>query len=519
MPDDRAWWKTGVIYQIYPRSFMDGNGDGVGDLRGIVSRLDHLTALGVDAVWVSPFYPSPMKDFGYDVADYTGIDPLFGNMSDFDALTAAIHGRGMRLLLDFVPSHSSDAHPWFRAARSSKDDPKRDWYIWRDPGPDGGPPNNWASEFGGPAWTLDRASGQYYLHIFLPSQPSLNWRNPECRAAMLDAMRFWFDRGVDGFRIDAVEHAAPDPGMADNPENPDWTGTDPARRLIYAHSAHQPDVFEVVRDMRALAERYDPPRLLVGEAYGTHEQVMRYYRAPEMNGFQLPFNFGLIAVDWIAEKVADLIARYEAALPEGGWPNWVLGNHDRPRIASRAGPAQARVAAMLLLTLRGTPTIYQGDELGMQNVPIPPGAVRDPWEVNVPGAGLGRDPVRTPIPWGEGEGAGFTTGDPWLPLGIPDEGPVAVQADDPGSILHLHRALLHLRRASTALTLGDYRQAEAPDGVLSYIRRAGGEALRIDLNFTDSAIDLPPGGDQMLSTHGNTPSGSLAPNEGRILRI
>ncbi|WP_311200358.1 alpha-amylase family glycosyl hydrolase [Jannaschia sp. W003] len=517
MTDDRTpWWKTGVIYQIYPRSFMDADGDGVGDLAGIAARLDHLVDLGVDAVWVSPVYPSPMRDFGYDVADYCGIDPLFGTLEHFDALVEAVHGRGMKLLMDFVPSHSSDAHPWFREARASKDSPKRDWYLWADPAPDGGRPNNWVSEFGGPAWTFDEATEQYYLHIFLPSQPSLNWRNPDLRATMLDAMRFWYDRGVDGFRIDAVEHAAPDPAFPDNPPNPAWDGDDPAQAVLRTHSAHQPEVFEIARAMRAVAREYEPERLLVGEAYGTFEEVVRYYRPPAFDGFQLPFNFALIRSPWTAQDVGRLVDDYEAALPEGAWPNWVLGNHDRPRIATRAGRAQARVAAMLLLTLRGTPTLYQGEELGKEDAVIPSEMVQDPWGRNVPG--LGRDPVRTPMAWEAGEGAGFTTGTPWLPIAVPPEGPVAAQHAEPGSILNLHRALLRLRRGSDALRLGGYRRLDAPEGVLLYERRHGGEALRVALNFTGAAVAMPLEGDVVLSTHGGSDPATLLANEGRILR-
>ncbi len=516
MPHDPDWWREAVIYQIYPRSWADDDGDGVGDLRGIEGRLDHLVALGVDAVWISPFYPSPMADFGYDVADYTGVDPLFGTMADFDALLAAVHARGLRLILDFVPSHSSDAHSWFRAARASRDDPRRDWYVWRDPSPDGGLPNNWIGEFGGPAWTFDEATGQYYLHVFLPSQPSLNWRNGDVRAAMLGAMRFWFERGVDGFRVDAIEHAAPDPGMADHPPNPGWTPADgPARSLLNVHSAHQPDVFGIVRDMRALARRHAPERLLVGEAYGTHAQVMRYY-GEDGDGFHLPFNFGLIRCDWTAGAVGALIEDYEAHLPPSAWPNWVLGNHDRARIATRAGSRQARVAAMLLLTLRGTPTIYQGDELGMENAEISPERIVDPWGLATPH--LGRDPVRTPIPWCDGPGAGFTTGEPWLPIAVPPGGPVSRQSDDAGSMLALHRALLRLRRATPALARGGWSRRPAPPGVLAYARDHKGDVVHVALNFGGAPVALAMPGDTLLSTVADPRSGRLAADEGRVTR-
>ncbi|WP_349371617.1 alpha-amylase family glycosyl hydrolase [Salinarimonas sp.] len=514
--DEATWWRHAVVYQIYPRSFQDSNGDGIGDLAGIARRLDHLVTLGVDAVWISPIYPSPMKDFGYDVSDYRGVDPLFGTLADFDALVAAAHGRGLKVLMDFVPSHTSDEHPWFRESRSSRESPKRDWYVWADPGTDGGPPNNWLSEFGGPAWSLDAATGQYWLHIYLREQPALNWRNPAVQEAMLDVMRFWFDRGVDGFRVDAVEHLVPDARLRSNPPDPHWRPPmQEARALHRAFTAHQPEVFDAARAMRRVAREYEPERLLIGEAYGTLPEVMAYYGGEGLDGFQLPFNFQLIFADWRAETIAGLVDAYEAALPEGAWPNWVLGNHDRPRIAGRVGPAQARVAAMLLLTLRGTPTIYQGDELGMVDVPIPPELVHDPMEKNAPGQGFGRDPVRTPIPWEEGPTAGFTTGAPWLPIG--GAAPVAAQARDPGSMLALIRRLAALRRAEPALALGAYRTLSAADDVLVFERRHGARRIVVALNFADAPRPLAEGGRVLLSTHeGARETGRLAPNEGRV---
>ncbi len=514
------WWKTGVIYQIYPRSFMDSDGDGIGDLAGIESRLDHLVALGVDAIWISPFYPSPMADFGYDVSDYTNVDPLFGTMADFERLLTAIHARGLKLLLDFVPCHSSDQHPWFLESRSSRDNLKRDWYVWRDPLPDGGPPTNWIAEFGGSTWEWDAGTGQYYLHSFLPEQPTINWRNPGARAAMLDAMKFWFDRGVDGVRVDAVDHAAPDPERGDNPVNPDWTGAEGhTMSLVAAHSRHQPEVFDVVRDMRKLARTYPEEKLLVGEAYGEIHEFIEYYGA-ELDGFQLPFNFLLIKIEWNPMIVAGLVDAYEAALPEGAWPNWVLGNHDRARIATRAGPDQAAVAATLLLTLRGTPTIYQGDELGMENVEIPADRVVDPWELNMPGEGLGRDPERAPIAWEAGPGGGFTTGEPWLPMDTRSGMNVAAQEDDPASMLNLHRRLLRLRRAEVALTLGDYRTISVDDAVFCYERRQGDSRIGVALNFSDMTRPTDLAGETLFSTTGDDErTGDLAPNEGRVVRL
>ena len=316
------WWQSGVVYQVYPRSFQDSDGDGVGDLAGVERRLDYLADLGLDAVWLSPVFTSPMADFGYDVADYTDIDPLFGTLADFDRLLAAAHARGMKLLLDFVPNHSSDRHPWFQASRSSRADPHRDWYIWRDPAPEGGPPNNWQSFFGGPAWTWDEASGQYYLHQFLPQQPELNWQAPGLQRAMLNAMRFWFDRGVDGFRLDVLWLVAKTPGLPDNPPNPDWReGMQDIDRLLPLHSADRPEVMDVVRAMRAVADEYRG-RVLIGEIYLPIDRLISYHGDENGAGVHLPFNFHLLLTDWAAPALHRLVAEYEAALPAGAWPNW-----------------------------------------------------------------------------------------------------------------------------------------------------------------------------------------------------
>jgi alpha-glucosidase len=522
------WWRGAVIYQVYPRSFQDSNGDGVGDLPGIERRLDHLAGLGVDALWVSPIFPSPMADFGYDVADYCGIDPLFGSLDDFDRLLGAVHARGMKLLLDFVPNHSSDRHPWFVDSRSSRDNPKRDWYIWRDPAPGGGPPNNWISDFGGSAWQWDGATGQYYYHAFLKEQPDLNWRNPDLRAAMIDVLRFWLDRGVDGFRIDVLWHMVKAADFADNPPNPDYRpDMGEMHSVLQRNSTDQPEVHAIAAEMRALADSYGE-RLLIGEIYLPLERLMHYY-GRETAGVHLPFNFQLIDAPWNARALGDLIAAYEAALPPDGWPNWVLGNHDRPRIATRVGEAQARVAAMLLLSLRGTPTIYYGDELGLADVAIPPDRVVDPRELREPGLNLGRDPVRTPMPWDGTANAGFTTATPWLPLN-PDweQRNVARLAADPASCLNLHRRLLALRRAYPALAIGDFAMVDADGDVLAYERRHDGKRLLVALNLgaDPQRLVLPDwarGGGILLSTLGNAadPSGEalmLRGNEGVILQ-
>ncbi|HEX5501241.1 MAG TPA: alpha-amylase family glycosyl hydrolase [Thermomicrobiales bacterium] len=525
------WWQRGIIYQVYPRSFMDGDGDGVGDLPGVTGRLDHLTDLGVDAVWLSPIYPSPMADFGYDVADYTGVHPLFGTLADFDALVAAAHGRGLKVILDFVPNHTSDEHPWFLASRASRDNPRRDWYLWRDPAPGGGPPNNWLSHFGGGAWEWDEATGQYYYHAFLKEQPDLNWRNPDVRRAMADALRFWLDRGVDGFRVDVIWELIKDEQFRDNPPNPAFQ---PGRQrpydaLLPVYSSDRPEVHGVIAGLRRVLDEYDD-RMMVGEIYLPLDRLVTYYGAepPEVH---LPYNFQLILQPWDARTIAATIDTYEASLPPGGWPNWVLGNHDRPRIASRVGAAQGRVAAMLLLTLRGTPTLYYGDELGMHDVAIPPDRVQDPEELNIPGLGLGRDPERTPMQWDAGPGAGFTTGDPWLPLA--DDYTtvnVAAERDDPRSLLALHRRLIALRRQEPALAVGAYRPVPAAGDLLAYIREGGGRRFLVVLNLghrprTFAADTLPPHGRIALSTHldraGEPVAGELAlrPDEGVIVEM
>ncbi|MET4898358.1 alpha-amylase family glycosyl hydrolase [Sphingomonadaceae bacterium jetA1] len=522
------WWQSAVLYQIYPWSFQDSGNDGIGDLRGIKARLDYLVELGIDAIWLSPIFLSPMADFGYDVADYRGIDPRFGTLADFDSLLAAAHTRGLKLLLDFVPNHSSDQHPWFIESRASRANPKRDWYIWRDPAVDGGPPNNWISDFGGPAWTLDPSTGQYYYHAFLKEQPDLNWRNPEVRAAMLDVLRFWFARGVDGFRIDVLWHIVKHAAFPDNPPNPDWhPGMGAMHQVLQHHSTDQPEVHDIAADMRVIADafgREGDDRVLIGEIYLPVERLMRYYGL-QGEGVHLPFNFQLIDAPWHARQLARMIAEYEAALPVGGWPNWVLGNHDRPRSASKRGQAQARVAAMLLLTLRGTPTLYYGDELGMENGVIPPERVRDPRELREPGLGLGRDPVRTPMPWDDSPQAGFTLGESWLPLNADwPRRNVAAQWDDPASMLSLHRALLQLRRATPALTLGSLHIVEAEGDVLAYRREHDGEHLLIALNLGHQAAPfaLPPGSPLLSTLPGPLPDGVppiLRPDEGLIWKV
>ena len=517
-----VWWKHGVIYQIYPRSFQDTDGNGVGDLKGISERLDYLEWLGVDAIWISPIYPSPMADFGYDVSDYCNIDPLFGSLEDFDRLVDAAHARKIKIILDFVPNHTSERHPWFLESRASRVNPKRDWYIWRDGKADGSPPNNWLSQFGGPAWTREARTGQYYLHSFLPEQPDLNWRNPEVRAAMCDVLHFWLDRGVDGFRVDVIWLLIKDAALRDNPPNPNYRPTEAGiHRFLQVYSADQPETHDVIAEMRSVLDQYDE-RVLIGEIYLPIERLVAYY-GQNLRGAQLPFNFQLLHTAWTATTIGKLVADYEAALPSGGWPNWVLGNHDQPRIAARVGEAQARIAAMLLLTLRGTPTMYYGDELGIGTVAVPHDAVKDPWEKNEPGLGLGRDPSRTPFQWDPTSNAGFTSGTPWLPVDASYKSRnEKVLRADPASILSLYRDLLATRRQHPALVRGTFRLLSVEGNALVYERKADNQRIVICLNFGDTEQPLPVEdfgrAIVLASTHPNRagldPKAVLRPNEG-----
>jgi alpha-glucosidase len=455
---------------------------------------------------------SPMADFGYDIADHTAIDPLFGRPGDLDALVAAAHARGLKVLLDLVPNHTSEKHPWFVESRTSRTSAKRDWYIWRDPASGGGPPNNWLSEFGGPAWAFDEATGQYYYHAFLRQQPDLNWRNGDVRAAMHDVMRFWLTRGVDGFRVDVLWHLIKDGQFRDNPPNPDFRAGDPDyKRFTPLYSTDRPEVHDVVRGMRAVTDEF-PARVLIGEIYLPVDKLGPYY-GRNLLGTHLPLNFSLIETPFAPRAIAATVERYEKSLPRGAWPNWVMGNHDRPRLASRIGAENARLAALLLLTLRGTPTLYYGDETGMAQVPIPREQLRDPAALHVPG----RDGARTPMQWDASAFAGFSRVEPWLPLGDFVAVNVATERADPASLLNLYRRLIALRRKNRALTEGSYRLLAVTDTTLSYMREAGGEVVMVVLNFAAEAVSvaLPAGAGAILLATGNGPAvgrgaGSLA---------
>ncbi|CAN5858066.1 alpha-amylase family glycosyl hydrolase [soil metagenome] len=500
-PISRAWWRSAVVYQIYPRSFADSTGDGVGDLEGIGSRLEYLAWLGVDAIWLSPFYPSPMKDFGYDVADYCGVDPIFGDLEAFDRLVTKAHRLGIRVLVDLVPNHTSDQHPWFVESRSSRDSPKRDWYIWRDGTPEK-PPNNWKGAFlGGPAWTWDTATEQWYLHLFLPEQPDLNWAEPAVEEAMHGVVRFWLDRGVDGFRIDVVHTLGKDPAL---PDTPDELILEP-RASVHDDPATHP----ILRRLRAMTDTYPQDPVLVGEVHLLDTaKIGEYYG--EGDELHLAFNFPALYAEWDAGAWKKQLADADAVFgPVDAWPTWVLSNHDEPRHRTRYGTEErARAAAVLLLTLRGTPFMYAGEELGLEDAEVPPDRVVDPG---------GRDGCRAPIPWDGSENHGWGP-DPWLPFPPdPDTRNMESLKADLESILHLYRRLLALRRDSPTLKLGSFKVLESPQGTLLYERVLDDDRVFVLVNFSDSEVRFgdgvsgvqPASGAEILvSTYGSGSGGA-----------
>ena len=465
------WWQEGIIYQIYPRSFQDSNNDGVGDLQGIIRRIGYLKWLGVKAIWISPIYPSPMADFGYDITDYKNIDSIYGTLTGFNELLKEVHAHEMKLIMDFVPNHTSSLHPWFIESRSSRDNPKRDWYLWYDALPDGNPPNNWLSVFGGNAWEWDHKTNQFYYHAFLKEQPDLNWRNPEVRNIMYDIMRFWLDIGVDGFRIDVIWHLIKDNQLRNNPKNPYYEEhMNPYDQLLPVYSTDQPEVHEIVQEMRAIHDEYDE-HMMIGEIYLPVKKLVTYYGL-KSKGAHIPHNFMLISLPWNSITIASAIDEYESTLPENAWPNWVIGNHDQPRITSRVGIQQAKVAAMLLLTLRGTPTMYYGDEIEMRDVPIPLDEIWDPQGKNMPGKNLSRDPARTPMQWDKSNNAGFTTGKPWLPIDSRFHRiNVDTEMQDPYSMLSFYKRLIEFRQKEPSLMVGDYKPIYADNQMIAYVRQ------------------------------------------------
>jgi alpha-glucosidase len=536
-PGEMEWWKRGVIYEIYVRSFQDSNGDGIGDLAGIESRIDYLHWLGVTVIWLTPIYPSPQVDCGYDVADYLGVDRIHGSLQEFDRLLAALHDKGIRLVMDLVPNHTSAQHPWFKEACCSRESDKRAWYLWQNPGPHGQPPNNWQSTFGGSMWQWHQETEQFYLRTYLPEQPDLNWQHPEVRQAIFNAMRFWLARGVDGFRIDAMTHLIKDAQLRDDPPNPDYRlGMTEAHKQQAIWSKNQPEVHEILAEMRKVTDEYSD-RLLMGEDYLSLGEMISYYGRTKP-GVNFPFNFQLLEADWTAEHLRNLIDQYFAKLGQRDWPNWVLSNHDRARVATRIGGDRARGAALLLFTLRGTPTIYYGDELGMQDVPIPLEQRQDKRGLRQPGYGLGRDRCRTPMRWNSDEYAGFSTHEPWLPIGDGyQEQNVMELAKDSGSMLNLYRRLIEIRNSSRALLDGEYLPLRSTHGTLAYLRTDGHDCYLIAVNIESEAVEceleMAPvmatqfalRGELVLSTTMNRDSSRcdhripLAAHEGVIVRL
>jgi alpha-glucosidase len=523
------WWQTAVFYQIYPRSFQDTDGDGIGDLQGIMDRLDYFVELGIDALWISPIYPSPMADFGYDVSDYCDIHPMFGDLETFDRLLEAAHARSLKLILDFVPNHSSDQHPWFLESRSSRDNPKRDWYVWKDAKNDGPPPNNWESEFGGSAWEWDEKTQQYYLHTFVREQPDLNWRNSVVVTAMHNALRFWLDRGIDGFRVDAIHFLMKDPGFPDNPPAaPDSFRAKWGLALEPIYTIHQPETFQQVRLMRNVLDEYED-RVHIGETLTEDFSELIPYYGESLDCYDIPFNFTATHTPWDPTQMRELAENYYKVIPPGGWPNFVFGNHDRHRLATRYGTENHRSAGLLLLTLWGIPTMYYGDEIGMTDVFIPLEQRVDPWGINKPDLDLGRDPERTPMQWDSSPNAGFTTGKPWLPVADNfKQVNVAAQSADPHSTLSFYKQLLRLRRDLPALHNGSITFIDdlAKD-VLAYIREAAGQRLFIAINFSAQVkeIDISQFTSKsktLLSTNYTIHEGTaltLRPHEGILLQI
>jgi alpha-glucosidase len=496
-PSNGSWWREGVLYQIYPRSFADSNGDGIGDLRGILDRLDYLAWLGVAGIWLNSVTVSPDRDWGYDVSDYRSAHPELGTIEDLDRLVAEAGRRDIRVLLDLVPNHTSDQHSWFVDSRSSRASAHRDWYVWADPKPDGSPPNNWVSVFGGPAWTLDERTGQYYLHNFLPEQPDLNWWNEDVRTEFDNILRFWFDRGVAGFRIDVAHGIVKDRELRDNPpateDDPPWARA-LGQRQVY--NLNRPEVHDVLRRWRRIADAYEPRRILVGETWAPDLADLGAYYGREDDELHLAFNFAFVFSPLDASEMAPIVDETEKHLADLGWPAWTASNHDVGRLASRwcsGDERRARCALMLLLGLHGTPFLYYGDEIGLPDVHVPREDLRDLLGIRQWPANPGRDASRTPMPWTAEEGAGFTRPGvrPWLPFG-PARPNVEDQRDDPASVLSLSRSLIYLRRTTADLRLGAYRRLPSPPGTWSWRR---GDRHVVALNLSDGAVSLKTPGD------------------------
>jgi alpha-glucosidase len=518
----QEWWRGAVIYQIYPRSFQDTNGDGVGDLPGIIQRLDYVASLGVDAVWISPFFKSPMADFGYDVADYRAVDPLFGTLEDFDQLLAKAHDLGLKVMIDQVLSHTSEEHAWFQESRQDRTNPKADWYVWADANEDGTPPNNWLSIFGGSAWKWDARRCQYYLHNFLPEQPDLNFHNADVQAAALDNLRFWFDRGVDGVRLDAINFCFHERGLQDNPSKPpaERKGRGYAPDNPYAFQYHyydntRPEMLPFLGELRAMLDAY-PGAVALGEVSAEDSNAtMADYTAP--GRLHMAYSFELLSDDGSPEHIRATVEETEAAM-RNGWPCWAISNHDVERVASRWGngrthPARATQLTALICSLRGTVCVFQGEELGLEEADVPFEALQDPFGIEFWPAFKGRDGCRTPMPWTEAEGGGFSDAEPWLPGSAAHQRlAVAVQENDPASALNGFRRFMQWHKQFAALKWGNTNFVHAGDGVLIFAREFEGETILAAFNLSDAParveLDAAPCG-QILSGHG-LPEGAFA---------
>ena len=500
------WWRGAVIYQIYPRSFQDSNGDGVGDLKGITDRLPYVASLGVDAIWISPFFTSPMHDFGYDVADYRNVDPLFGTISEFEQLAAKAHEFGIKVMIDLVLSHTSDIHSWFEESRASRDNPKSDWYVWADAGPDGSPPNNWLSVFGGPAWEWDGVRRQYYLHNFLASQPDLNFHSPDVRREALDVARFWLDLGVDGFRLDTINFYFCDRELRSNPPLPESERNsdiapivNPYNFQLHLYDKNRPENLDFLRSLRAVLDSYGACIAMgeVGDAQRGMEIMAEYTRDDSL--LHTCYAFDLLSGEKItAQRVFEVVSKFESGAP-GGNPTWAFSNHDVVRHTTRWGlTVQAqKTAVTLIMCLRGLACLYQGEELGLSEAELTREQIRDPYGCRFWPRFKGRDGCRTPMAWDPGRPhAGFSDADPWLP--VPDSHrPLAVSAQegDSLSLLEHYRQAIALRRRWPALKSGTLRELRAEGPVLTFVRADSGGRIfcAFNLGDEDCEISLPPG--------------------------
>ena len=497
---DASWWRGAVIYQIYPRSFLDTNGDGVGDLPGIIQRLDYVASLGVDAIWIAPFFRSPMADFGYDIADYRDVDPLFGTLDDFDRLLAKAHSLGLKVMIDQVLSHTSDQHAWFKVSRESQDNPKADWYVWADAKPDGSAPNNWLSIFGGSAWKWEPRRGQYYLHNFLSSQPDLNFHHPDVRAAVLDNVRFWLDKGVDGLRLDAINFCFHDRQLRDNPPKPKekrvgrgFSPDNPYAFQYHLYNNTQPENLDFLGELRHLLDRY-PTAVTLGEI-SSEDSLATMAEYTRDHRLHMGYSFELLSSDFSAAYIRHTVEQLEAQMHDG-WPCWAISNHDVERVLTRwgngnASPRLANLLTAMLCSLRGSVCVYQGEELGLTEAEVPFESMRDPYGIAFWPNFKGRDGCRTPMPWNGGAFAGFSQTDPWLPIDEKHKAlAVAHQEADPDSVLQGFRRFMQWRAEQPALRWGDIRFLDTPEPALAFVRSHGGEKVLAVFNLGKHAIDL-----------------------------